>query len=690
MKKLFTLFIILIAFNATHAQNSFSICGTDKMHEECMKNDANYRLRYEQTQAFLKSLPPNSYKTVSGTSGTEYHIAVVVHVMHTGGAVGTNYNPTDANIQSFIDHINDGFANTNDVSNVAGIFNSVNTPLRFYLAKRNELASCSATTGINRFDMSGNATYVANGVGSPGISDATLKNVVHWNDLDYYNIYIVNKIDGKDGYTTTGTYTAGYAYFPNLGGNEQDGMVVLAQQVGFTNSVFIHELGHAFNLKHTFEGGNQTTCPDNLNCATDNDEVCDTDPMQLVFSCNPTGPNSCTGSTWASSTVQYNYMSYNSCTDRFTPGQLTRIENVIDNIRVGYKNSAAIDAPPSSLPVFITTPTFGSTYVNNSFDMGPVLVNFNTINYTSNGYSFEGAGSVHYVDHTCNQATDLVANNTYPIQIKTKLNAQKVAVYIDYDNSGTFSTTSELVFSSTGTAGNFTHSGNITIPNIVTFNTPLRMRVIADLSSSSITPTMTLATGQAEDYTINITQFSLPVVWKSFNANLVSTGEVLLSWKTEAEKDNTYFEVEKSTDGFTFYTIDKVFPYQDNELLHAYISKDKSPNHGINYYRIKQVDVNGEATYSKTETILIDQYQFSLSSYPNPFHNQLNITLNTDNNEMIELEIVDLSGRRVYYSKQLFAKGESHIVVPTENLSSSYYILKAKSSKQTQIQKIVK
>lgn len=411
------------------SQTTHPYCASDEMHSKLMNENPNFKEQYEATHAYLKQHHINNYKTVVTGTGTEYHVPVVVHVIHTGGLVGSIYNPSDASIISFINHINDGFANLNDEPAVSGTYNSVNIPIRFYLAQRDELSSCSATTGINRFNNAGNATYVASGVGSPGISDASLKSLIHWNDLDYYNIYIVNKIDGVDGNCAPCTYTAGYAQYPVLGGSKTDGMVVLATQVSVTSTVFIHEMGHGFDLKHPFEGGGSGVCPANGNCVTDNDEVCDTDPIQLDFACNPSGNNPCTGTNWNLSTTQFNYMSYFGCTDRFTAGQAIRVNDAIGLVRTGYKNSAGLDAPPSSLPISITAPTYNSANAGNTFGMGPIYVKLNAIEYTSSSYTFEGAGSVFYVDHTCNQSTTLIKGTSYPITVKTQINAQKVRVY---------------------------------------------------------------------------------------------------------------------------------------------------------------------------------------------------------------------------------------------------------------------
>src|SRR6185436_17862256 len=101
--------------------------------------------------------------------------------------------------------------------------------------------------------------YSASGVyhnTGPGASEPTIVNLSRWPADRYYNIYIVNRIDGNDG--TSGSFVAGYAYLPPAPSN-QDGMVILATQFNRYplggNITLAHELGHAFNLLHTFQGG---------------------------------------------------------------------------------------------------------------------------------------------------------------------------------------------------------------------------------------------------------------------------------------------------------------------------------------------------------------------------------------------------------------------------------------------------
>ena len=103
------------------------------------------------------------------------------------------------------------------------------------------------------------------------------------------------------------------------------------------SSVLAHELGHAFNLYHTFEGDNNgTQCPPNGNCAMDGDQVCDIPPHIRPSGCNPSGTNSCDGGSLNSLHI-LNYMNYSSCAvNMFTAGQRTRAQLAMTSQRGSF------------------------------------------------------------------------------------------------------------------------------------------------------------------------------------------------------------------------------------------------------------------------------------------------------------------------------------------------------------------
>ena len=255
-------------------------CGAAHLHNEQMQSNPNYALQMQQFENLVEQINNGSIPKV----GTIYKIPVVVHVMSDGTSLT---NVTDDQIRISIRTLNELYRK---VIGTKGDGLGVDVELEFALAVRDPQGNC--TNGINRISMTGNPTYMASGVfsNSAGISDAALKAVYSWDQTQYYNIWLVSEIDNNNG----GAGIQGYAYFASSHGTSIDGAVILANNFKDVNSTTAaHEIGHALNLFHTFEGdGTGGTCPLNANCATDGDLVCDTPPhMRSVSNCNTAGTN---------------------------------------------------------------------------------------------------------------------------------------------------------------------------------------------------------------------------------------------------------------------------------------------------------------------------------------------------------------------------------------------------------------
>ncbi len=333
MKKV-TLLLSLFSFVFLSVVNAQPPCGFDRVHNNLLAADPDYARQVAEGSRFIREYIER-HPVQPGTSNRVnalYTIPVVVHVMHTGGAVGTIYNPTDAQIQGAINYLNQVFAGTypgmQEPVEGGGV---VDMEIQFALAQRTP--SCGTTNGIDRVDMSGNATYVANGVNNAnvtGISDLALKNSARWTPADYYNIWVVNKIDGADG--TSGQFVAGYAYFAGASA-QLDGTVMLATQMVAGEKTLPHEIGHALNLHHTFNGSaNSASCPPLSPCTTTGDEVCDTDPVSnnvtsgvYNFACR-TGTNPCATPNVYTRNTESNFMAYTFCYTLFTNGQKARAQ----------------------------------------------------------------------------------------------------------------------------------------------------------------------------------------------------------------------------------------------------------------------------------------------------------------------------------------------------------------------------
>lgn len=436
-----------------------------------------------------------------------YRIPVVVHIIHTGTAVGDSYNISDAQVQAGIDYLNKMF----DADASEG-FNGADTQIEFALAQRDP--NCQPTNGINRIDFSSNTEYVADGVssGGSGVDETIVKALSRWPNSQYYNIWVVNKIGGFDG--NSGNGVAGFAYFPGASA-ELDGTIMLAAYMRAGAEVLGHEIGHALNLYHTFEGDQGgAACPTDGDCQTEGDRVCDTDPHIRSNGCPQGDQNACTGTTYGS--VVTNHMDYSSCSLQFTFGQSDRMRATLETSRASLLNSSVLDPPPATQPADVTCiPTVSDP--SNFYGIGPVLVRFNTINSPSGSFNSEGV----YVDMSCNHRTTVNAGGTYGIEISTQLNPQKVRVYIDFNNDGDFVDNGEAVFSSDATGTPQIHSGNIDIPsNAPVIDQPVRMRVVSDYVVGNEGPCGELVYGQAEDYGIIIEAIDPPTIVNPTSSNV--------------------------------------------------------------------------------------------------------------------------------------------------------------------------
>jgi hypothetical protein len=512
-----TLLACLGILSVTMAQQVHPICGSAELDRHLMQTDPIYANKINQFNAevtawMLKKKSMNSLiTTVNGNK--VYEIPVVVHVMRptASTSIGT-YNPSDVDIQDFIDYLSNAYQ-ADYTGYPAPGSGGTRLPIVFKLAQRDP--SCATTNGIVRVNMSGNASYASDGVQypgttNPGLDDIIMKSNSIWPNSEYYNIWVVYKIDGVNAASGGGPFTAGYAYF-NGAGPDRDGTVMLADQLSAGNDVITHELGHAFNLYHVFQGDNFVTttfpyaCPDPTD-PTATDFCSDTEPMiRSNFNCPAEGTNSCvTGGPYNG--TQHNFMDYSTCKDRFTPDQRDRVWAAL--MDAGSPRASLVSSlGATGLGVASLTCAFSPTAsIGNNNGPREVHILDNTGDtvimsvYTDGGYSADGNRV--YVDRSCQHRAELEVGKTYQIAVNVGTGSETSVVYIDYDNNGTFSA-SEAIYTATGTG---TRSfATFTVPLTgATSCVPLRMRVVS--GTTTISPCTTTGTfaGQAEDYEVTI------------------------------------------------------------------------------------------------------------------------------------------------------------------------------------------
>lgn len=145
------------------------------------------------------------------------------------------------------------------------------------------------------------------------------------------------------------------------------------------------------------------------------------------------------------------------------------------------------------------------------------------------------------------------------------------------------------------------------------------------------------------------------------------SNQVLLTWETASELNNDKFEIERSINGTDFIKVGEMKGNGNSQNLNTYSFRDLAPANGVNYYRLKQLDFNGNFEYSEAKAVRFDLKQVVFSIYPNPATEVINFS------EAIKsVEIYSISGAKVYEQKATV----STLKIPSK-IKQGIYLLKA-------------
>lgn len=168
----------------------------------------------------------------------------------------------------------------------------------------------------------------------------------------------------------------------------------------------------------------------------------------------------------------------------------------------------------------------------------------------------------------------------------------------------------------------------------------------------------------------------LPIELTTFNGKQQNK-YIQLNWATASEINTNYFEVEYATDGNHFEKIGTVASKFHNSSVPSFYSiNHDSPVNGINFYRIKQFDLDGSFKYS---AIIPVQYNYSIVQSikinPNPVVNHLNIALSISQKSDIVCRIYNMDGREVKSIAAAAHAGNNNIATDVSSLVKGTYIL---------------
>ncbi len=179
------------------------------------------------------------------------------------------------------------------------------------------------------------------------------------------------------------------------------------------------------------------------------------------------------------------------------------------------------------------------------------------------------------------------------------------------------------------------------------------------------------------DFTSCTYSVVLSVSLLSFEA--VKDGAVSnLSWQTANEHNSDSFDVERSPDGRAWNKIGSLKAAGNSLKITSYNFTDANPVLGLNYYRLKILDIDGKYKYSAIKRVSFDNLRAVTIEKitPNPFANDITVSYHIPNNGNIIISIIDARGRMLDNRETNATKGLNTIKFNTEQYAAGLYFLK--------------
>ncbi len=193
---------------------------------------------------------------------------------------------------------------------------------------------------------------------------------------------------------------------------------------------------------------------------------------------------------------------------------------------------------------------------------------------------------------------------------------------------------------------------------------------------------------------LNETALSLELTSFAVSANRRNAN---IAWSVATETNNFGYEIERrsmDTDGNNFQRVGFVEGNGTSQSARQYSYSDKNVGSGIFSYRLKQIDRNGQYTFSRTVevTMGVAPNVFELAqNYPNPFNPTTNIEFTVPVTSEATLKVFNAIGQEVATLFDGIAEaGEYHQrAFDAKNLSSGIYFARLKSGDKTEMKKMM-
>ncbi len=180
----------------------------------------------------------------------------------------------------------------------------------------------------------------------------------------------------------------------------------------------------------------------------------------------------------------------------------------------------------------------------------------------------------------------------------------------------------------------------------------------------------------------------LPVELLNFKVT-EQNGYAAITWTTLTEKNNAYFEVMKSTDGIHFYPIGKVEGNGTTSDISYYSFNDLQLSAGTTYYRLKQVDLDGQFKFTDIRILKVESFN-GLQVLSNPGNGQVKLRNYFAAGATVEISVQNVLEQVVYTSSETAEKGNYEKEIDLTQEAAGLYIIRVKAGNDLKVIRYIK
>jgi hypothetical protein len=182
--------------------------------------------------------------------------------------------------------------------------------------------------------------------------------------------------------------------------------------------------------------------------------------------------------------------------------------------------------------------------------------------------------------------------------------------------------------------------------------------------------------GTFSPFAISEGDYALPVELISFNANC-SSNDVKITWETASEHNSSHFIVEGSENGILWKKLEDLPASGNSNSLITYeftVASDVS--RAINYYRLTQFDIDGNATqYGSISRSCNSSIQFDAIAVPNPTNGEFALNIYSDRSQEVLIQLVNSEGKIISSEQRENLAGSSSHYMNLQGIAAGIYTL---------------